>query len=174
MAIKLYDNGAILFSKISTDIVRENKNLYMCYGHMDGAFYKRRGNIINVIENDEVIEIESNGLKYQEMIFKPDNRFKEIKRVGKYAGKCYEAEFDNKKIYLVFIDNQELYMIAGYSDTGIYSYDISKGKILINKLNIVLKEESSDYLIFDNDWVNIIFKFKENMTDYSLWEKNIL
>lgn len=31
--------------------------------------------------------------------------------------------------------------------------------------------EGDKRLIMDNDWTTIIFKYKENMDDYTLWDK---
>lgn len=36
---------------------------------------------------------------------------------------------------------------------------------------MVFKDEGDERLIMDNDWTTIIFKYKENMDDYTLWDK---
>ncbi len=181
-AIQLFDNEKILISEIPLWEFDEHDDLYMCYGRIvlaasyqkaNGFAYLMEGNTIT----DERIFFEKEGLKYKGQIYKPDKRVKRINPQGKYGGKCYAASDDEGGAFLVFINDKKLLFLSyntyEITQKTFSNYTISGKKIIADELNMVFEDEGNERLIMDNDWTMIIFKFKEKINDYTLWE-NIL
>lgn len=179
-AIQLFDNEKILISEIPLWKVNEHDNLYMCYGRIVlAASYQKANGFAFLMEGstitDERIFFEKEGLKYKGQIYKPDKRVKRIKLQGKYGGKCYAASDDEGGAFLVFINDKKLLFLSyntyEITQKTFSNYTISGKKIIADELNMVFEDEGNERLIMDNDWTMIIFKFKEDMNDYTLWDK---
>ena len=181
-AIQLFDNEKILISEIPLWEFDEHDDLYMCYGRIvlaasyqkaNGFAYLMEGSTITV----ERIFFEKESLKYKGQIYKPDKRVKRINPQGKYGGKCYAASDDEGGAFLVFINDKKLLFLSyntyEITQKTFSNYTISGKKIIADELNMVFEDEGNERLIMDNDWTMIIFKFKEKINDYTLWE-NIL
>lgn len=179
-AIQLFENGKILVSGIPLWKFDENEDLYMCYGQtMLAANYQKADGFAYLMNGtdttNERIYFEKEGIKIQNQIYKPDKRVKRIEPKGKYGGKCYAASNDEGGAFLVFINDKKLLFLS-YNTHRITkktfsNYTISDKKIIADELNMVFKDEGDERLIMDNDWTTIIFKYKENMDDYTLWDK---
>lgn len=181
-AIQLFDNEKILISEIPLWKVNEHDDLYMCYGRIVlAASYQKANGFAFLMEGstitDERIFFEKEGLKYKGQIYKPDKRVKRIKLQGKYGGKCYAASDDEGGAFLAFINDKKLLFLSyntyEITQKTFSNYTISGKKIIADELNMVFEDEGNERLIMDNDWTMIIFKFKEKINDYTLWE-NIL
>ena len=179
-AIQLFDNEKILISEIPLWKVNEHDDLYMCYGRIVlAASYQKANGFAYLMEGstitDERIFFEKEGLKYKGQIYKPDKRVKRIKLQGKYGGKCYAASDDEGGAFLVFINDKKLLFLSyntyEITQKTFSNYTISGKKIIADELNMVFEDEGNERLIMDNDWTMIIFKFKEDMNDYTLWDK---
>ena len=179
-AIQLFDNEKILISEIPLWKVNEHDNLYMCYGRIVlAASYQKANGFAFLMEGstitDERIFFEKEGLKYKGQIYKPDKRVKRINPQGKYGGKCYAASDDEGGAFLVFINDKKLLFLSyntyEITQKTFSNYTISGKKIIADELNMVFEDEGNERLIMDNDWTMIIFKFKEDMNDYTLWDK---
>lgn len=179
-AIQLFDNEKILISEIPLWKVNEHDDLYMCYGRIVlAASYQKANGFAFLMEGstitDERIFFEKEGLKYKGQIYKPDKRVKRIKLQGKYGGKCYAASDDEGGAFLVFINDKKLLFLSyntyEITQKTFSNYTISGKKIIADELNMVFEDEGNERLIMDNDWTMIIFKFKEDMNDYTLWNK---
>ena len=179
-AIQLFDNEKILISEIPLWKVNEHDDLYMCYGRIVlAASYQKANGFAYLMEGstitDERIFFEKEGLKYKGQIYKPDKRVKRIKLQGKYGGKCYAASDDEGGAFLVFINDKKLLFLSyntyEITQKTFSNYTISGKKIIADELNMVFEDEGNERLIMDNDWTMIIFKFKEDMNDYTLWNK---
>lgn len=179
-AIQLFDNGKILISEIPLWEFDEHDELYMCYGRIVlAASYQKANGFAYLMEGstiiDERIFFEKEGLKYKGQIYKPDKRVQRIKSQGKYGGKCYAASDDEGGAFLVFINDKKLLFLSyntyRITQKTFSNYTISGKKIIADELNMVFEDEGNDRLIMDNDWTMIIFKFKEDMNDYTLWDK---
>lgn len=179
-AIQLFDNEKILISEIPLWKVNEHDDLYMCYGRIVlAASYQKANGFAFLMEGstitDERIFFEKEGLKYKGQIYKPDKRVKRIKLQGKYGGKCYAASDDEGGAFLVFINDKKLLFLSyntyEITQKTFSNYTISGKKIIADELNMVFEDEGNERLIMDNDWTMIIFKFKEDMNDYTLWDK---
>ena len=152
----------------------------MCYGRIVlAASYQKANGFAYLMEGstitDERIFFEKEGLKYKGQIYKPDKRVKRIKLQGKYGGKCYAASDDEGGAFLVFINDKKLLFLSyntyEITQKTFSNYTISGKKIIADELNMVFEDEGNERLIMDNDWTMIIFKFKEDMNDYTLWDK---
>lgn len=181
-AIQLFDNGKILISEIPLWEFDEHDDLYMCYGRIVlAASYQKANGFAYLMEGstitDERIFFDKEGLKYKGQIYKPDKRVKRINPQGKYGGKCYAASDDEGGAFLVFINDKKLLFLSyntyEITQKTFSNYTISGKKIIADELNMVFEDEGNERLIMDNDWTMIIFKFKEKINDYTLWE-NIL
>lgn len=181
-AIQLFDNEKILISEIPLWKVNEHDDLYMCYGRIVlAASYQKANGFAYLMEGstitDERIFFEKESLKYKGQIYKPDKRVKRINPQGKYGGKCYAASDDEGGAFLVFINDKKLLFLSyntyEITQKTFSNYTISGKKIIADELNMVFEDEGNERLIMDNDWTMIIFKFKEKINDYTLWE-NIL
>lgn len=181
-AIQLFDNEKILISEIPLWKVNEHDDLYMYYGRIVlAASYQKANGFAYLMEGstitDERIFFEKEGLKYKDQIYKPDKRVKRINPQGKYGGKCYAASDDEGGAFLVFINDKKLLFLSyntyEITQKTFSNYTISGKKIIADELNMVFEDEGNERLIMDNDWTMIIFKFKEEINDYTLWE-NIL
>lgn len=181
-AIQLFDNEKILISEIPLWKVNEHDDLYMCYGRIVlAASYQKANGFAFLMEGstitDERIFFDKEGLKYKGQIYKPDKRVKRINPQGKYGGKCYAASDDEGGAFLVFINDKKLLFLSyntyEITQKTFSNYTISGKKIIADELNMVFEDEGNERLIMDNDWTMIIFKFKEKINDYTLWE-NIL
>lgn len=179
-AIQLFDNEKILISEIPLWKVNEHDDLYMCYGRIVlAASYQKANGFAFLMEGstitDERIFFEKEGLKYKGQIYKPDKRVKRINPQGKYGGKCYAASDDEGGAFLVFINDKKLLFLSyntyEITQKTFSNYTISGKKIIADELNMVFEDEGNERLIMDNDWTMIIFKFKEDMNDYTLWDK---
>lgn len=179
-AIQLFDNEKILISEIPLWKVNEHDDLYMCYGRIVlAASYQKANGFAFLMEGstitDERIFFEKEGLKYKGQIYKPDKRVKRINPQGKYGGKCYAASDDEGGAFLVFINDKKLLFLSyntyEITQKTFSNYTISGKKIIADELNMVFEDEGNERLIMDNDWTMIIFKFKEDMNDYTLWNK---
>lgn len=179
-AIQLFDNGKILISEIPLWEFDEHDDLYMCYGRIVlAASYQKANGFAYLMEGstitDERIFFEKESLKYKGQIYKPDKRVKRINPQGKYGGKCYAASDDEGGAFLVFINDKKLLFLSyntyEITQKTFSNYTISGKKIIADELNMVFEDEGNERLIMDNDWTMIIFKFKEDMNDYTLWNK---
>lgn len=180
IAIQLFDNEKILISEIPLWEFDEHDDLYMCYGRIVlAASYQKANGFAYLMEGstitDERIFFEKEGLKYKGQIYKPDKRVKRINPQGKYGGKCYAASDDEGGAFLVFINDKKLLFLSyntyEITQKTFSNYTISGKKIIADELNMVFEDEGNERLIMDNDWTMIIFKFKEDMNDYTLWNK---
>lgn len=179
-AIQLFDNEKILISEIPLWKANEHDDLYMCYGRIVlAASYQKANGFAYLTEGstitDERIFFDKEGLKYKGQIYKPDKRVKRINPQGKYGGKCYAASDDEGGAFLVFINDKKLLFLSyntyEITQKTFSNYTISGKKIIADELNMVFEDEGNERLIMDNDWTMIIFKFKEDMNDYTLWNK---
>ena len=179
-AIQLFDNEKILISEIPLWEFDEHDDLYMCYGRIVlAASYQKANGFAYLMEGstitDERKKKKKEGLKYKGQIYKPDKRVKRINPQGKYGGKCYAASDDEGGAFLVFINDKKLLFLSyntyEITQKTFSNYTISGKKIIADELNMVFEDEGNERLIMDNDWTMIIFKFKEDMNDYTLWNK---
>ena len=176
-AIRCYDNGKVIFTKIEGRNVDVNNHpiLYMCFGeHNKTAIkeFQRDGKTIKLAENGiikDAFTFENNTIIWHEGEYKPDTRFSTIQNSGKYGGTVYEAKYDRETIYLVFIDDTNVFQIDGKHKI-LCSYEIEEGKLFIDNVNMIL-EEGKDKLIYNQSYQSLIFKKKDIKLDDLIFQK---
>lgn len=177
--IRLYNNGKVLINRFSKWDIEGDEEIYMIKGrNMVCASYERRDSIINIIVGDEIrdkiIIQKDGGIRYKADVYRPDKRFKNIKPVGKYGGKSYEADDESTKLYMCFIDEETVLLASqgNYSDNidlDYYKYEISGDKIIISGKGLIFKPEGENYLIMNNEWASLVMKYTGIVDDYKLY-----
>lgn len=177
--IRLYANGKVLINRFNRWSLKNKDKIHMCKGsNIVGASYNKIDSIINITIDgniiDKIIVQKDGGLRYKSDVYRPDERFKDIKPVGEYGGKAYETKSNGNGLYMCFID-EETVLIASlnrYSDNidvDYYDYDVSADKIVISDKNFIFRAEGENYLVMDNGWGKIVMKYTGFVDDYKLW-----
>lgn len=177
--IRLYENGKVLINRFNRLSLENKDKIHMCKGsNVLGASYNIVDSIINVtVEDyitDKIIVQKDGGLRYKSDVYRPDKRFKDIRPIGKYGGKAYEAKDEGNGLYMCFIDDKTV-LLASLNrssdnvDVDYYDYEVSGDNVVISDKNFIFKSEGENYLVMDNGWGKIVMKYTGLVDDYKLW-----